>query len=364
MNTIGARAIIIVFTIHLVATLLTAGASAWAGTPFALWFKDTAPLLLAVLVLTVVLGIVWDGSLITLGLVAEKWIPRKTGAQEHVLTVASMRKLRFFTCGSTPILLIVATAYAILGTSNITLISLKMLGGATEWRDHFFWSIEEPIFVWLQGYSINTAAWDRLYHSCWLIQLCAAFALVVIGRSTRIVVQFSVSLILLFYIGRFLGLFNPVMGPALYRPDLFGYLHGSFTNAAMQQVTAILSLGPTQALEKGGILLGGVSAMPSLHVAMVAVTAYWLGIAKRWTLFVTAPWVMLVWVSTVLLGWHYVLDGAGGIVLGGLCIGLTRFILAHFPLIPEEENEQQAMLKKRSSVSTLQDCNQTRSGVP
>ncbi len=64
--------------------------------------------------------------------------------------------------------------------------------------------------------------------------------------------------------------------------------------------------------------------MPSLQVAMVAVTAYWLAMAKRWTLYVTGPWVALVWASTVVLGWHYVLDGAGGIVLAGVCARATE----------------------------------------
>jgi membrane-associated phospholipid phosphatase len=67
--------------------------------------------------------------------------------------------------------------------------------------------------------------------------------------------------------------------------------------------------------------------MPSLHVAMVALTAYWLATAKRWTMFITVPWVLLVWTSTVILGWHYILDGVGGIILGAACAWATHQIL-------------------------------------
>jgi membrane-associated phospholipid phosphatase len=100
----------------------------------------------------------------------------------------------------------------------------------------------------------------------------------------------------------------------------------------MREVAAIMAQSPEQAIHRGAVLLGGVSAMPSLHVAMVAVTAFWLAMAKRWTLYITGPWVLLVWTSTVVLGWHYVLDGAGGILLAVLCAVLTSRSLASLGL--------------------------------
>jgi membrane-associated phospholipid phosphatase len=150
---------------------------------------------------------------------------------------------------------------------------------------------------------------------------------VVIGRGPRIALHYCVSMIVLFYVGRFLGVLNPVMGPAFYRPELFGYLDGSFTGKVMQSMSWLLHITPQEAQNKGGILLGGVSAMPSLHIGMVTLTAYWLAVTKRKTLFVTVPWVLLVWTSTVVLGWHYILDGVGGVALGVICVWLTLWVL-------------------------------------
>lgn len=325
VKNIGLRSILIIFSAHVIATLFTAGAAVLVGSPFILWFKDTPYLLLAVLVYIGVLGIVWDGLLICVGLASEAWQHRRPSAGGAPITVESVRRIRFFACGLSPVIMIVATTFAILGTSNITLLNLKLLGTVTEWRDPFFWKIEGPVIEWLTRFPIDPASWDKLYHSAWGIELFAAFVLVLAGRDSRIVLHFCVSLILLFYIGRFLGLANPVMGPAFFRPDLFGYLSGSVTDAVMQRVAVVMAQGPQQATENGGMLLGGVSAMPSLHVAMVTLTAYWLATAKRWTMLVTVPWVLLVWVSTVVLGWHYILDGAGGIALGAACAWATHW---------------------------------------
>jgi membrane-associated phospholipid phosphatase len=331
----GLRSILIILTVYAATLLLTAGAAVIAESPFSLWFRDTPIVLLAVLIYIVILAVVWDGLLISIGLISETWHRGKPSGEGATITVESTRGARFFTCGPSPLIIIVMTAFVLLGTSNITLINLKLLGTITEWRDPFFWKIEGPIFEWLSRSSIHAGPWDKLYHSCWGTHLFAAFVLVLLGRSPRIVLHFCLSLILLFYVGRFLGIVNPVMGPAFFRPELFGYLSGTITEIAMHRVAAIQTISPERAVEAGGVLLGGVSAMPSLHVAMVALTAYWLATAKRWTLFITVPWVLLVWASTVILGWHYILDGAGGVILAAACIWATHWGLrAHGIGIP------------------------------
>lgn len=321
------RALAIIAGLYAAGAVTTALLAAVVGSPFVPWFRDTPLLLAAMLGLLLLMGIAWDGSLVSIGLAADALRRRAGRPGDAPLGVVAMRARRFFSCGPAPIAMLLATAVAILGTSNITLLNLELLSHSTQWRDPLFWRLEGGVLERIAALPIDTAAWDRLYHSAWGIELVAAFALVVVGRGSRIVLHYCVTMIVLFYVGRLLGVLNPVMGPAFYRPEVFAYLDGSVTGEAMRMVAQVMASPPERALHSGGILLGGVSAMPSLHVAMVAVTAYWLARAARWTAWVTAPWVVLVWTSTVVLGWHYVVDGAGGIVLGAACVWIAVRLL-------------------------------------
>ena len=328
MSHTGFRPIIVLLILYLFATLLTIVASNLAGSPYVPIFKHTFAMLLLVLLYIGVMGIIWDGALIILGKCLEawqKWI-QPTCKYCH-LTVSVTKNIRFYTLGPSPLILLLITTFIIYGTGNITLISLSLVGSTIEWRDPLFWAIEGPIIKWLIHFPINTAAWDTLYHSAWGIELFAFFVLVLIGRNSKIVLSYCISMIILFYTGRFLGVINPVMGPAFFKPELYTYLDGSVTELAMQKVADIMASSPDLAKEQSGILLGGVSAMPSLHMGMVSLTAFWLAIVQRKTLFVTIPWILMVWTSTVVLGWHYLLDGVGGIALAAACVWLTQRIL-------------------------------------
>lgn len=327
MNDTGWRGIGIIVVLYLLFSGLTAAIAYLVGAPFVVLFKHTWLTLLVVFLYVGILGIIWDGALIYLGVVAGALSRRQPHRLFLSLLLDFTKRMRFFSCGFWPQLLLLATAFSIYGTGNITLISLTLNASATNWLDPLYWGIEEPLIRWLISFPINTQAWDLLYHSCWGIELFAFVALVVLGRDTRIVLQYCVSMILLFYVGRFAGVFNPVMGPAFYQPELFGYLSGSVTDSAMQSVREILEIGAQQATDKSGLLLGGVSANPSLHIGMVTLTSIWLASANRFTLLVTLPWVLLVWTSTVVLGWHYALDGVGGILLALCCALSTRWLL-------------------------------------
>lgn len=327
LNQPGARAAGIILGSHVVCTSVTLLTATIVGAPFVPWFKDTFLLLWAVFLHVAIFAIVWDGTLVAIGLASE-WLGRIPGLRYHSsVSVASMREKRFLTRGPWPTVLVLLTAFAILGTANVTLISLELLHRNPAWKDPFFWQLEQGIFQWLTRRSIDPQPWDRLYHSAWTVVLLATFVITLIRKETGLLLHYALSMVLLFYVGRFVGLLTPVMGPAFYRPELFGYLHGSISDSALNYIKAMMAIAPAEAAHKSGILIGGVSAMPSLHIAMVAVTSYWLAVGNRKTLFVTVPWVLIVWASTAILGWHYVLDGAGGVLLAAACIPCSHWLL-------------------------------------
>ena len=322
----------LLLSLYIICTLITIIIAYYFGAPFVFLFKHVGEALLSVLFYIGFLGIAWDGLLIYLGLIFKfwlRWISYNKGVSQILSTT---KKIRFFSRGVFALILILISSFIIYGTGNITLISLQLIGSTTEWRDSFFWAIEEPAFRWITNLPIDVGAWDMLYHSAWPIELFAVFVLILMGRNLKIVLSYCVSMILLFYVGRFLGVLNPVMGPAFFKPELFTYLSGSVTEIVMQSVADIMAIEPEQAKERSGILLGGVSAMPSLHLGMVTLTSFWLALEKRATLFITIPWVLLVWISTIVLGWHYIMDGAGGILLGLICVWLTQRLLQFIKL--------------------------------
>jgi hypothetical protein len=328
-RSIATRALVLLLAFDGMALLSTGLLASWVGVRFSVWLDETGLLMLLALLYVVGLALLWDFGLIVGPRVAQILARRGLRPRWLTLDVTAFREKGFFSLGPWPLALVLVTTHAIIATSNITLISLELLSGVTEWRDSIIWIVEGATLEWIAQLPINVSFCDALYHSAWPIELFAMFVLIVITRRPAPILHFCTSFIVLFYLGRFIGLLNPVMGPAFFRPELFGYLDGSVTAQAMEAIAIILAADPSE-VALNSALLGGVSALPSLHVGMVSLTVYWLAVSNPKTLFVGIPWLLAVWATTALLGWHYVMDGAAGILLAVVCIGITRRMLAHF----------------------------------
>jgi len=290
------------------------------------WFPDTLHVLTVFVSFVLLVGLVWDSLLVALGLAlsAPKWISRSEDNSRRWWSL--WRERGFYSLGLWPVIFVLLAVYFLLETSNITNISLKLLESNTVWRDAFFWNLEKPLLIWVANHPINVSFWENLYNSGWCAEMVVLCIVIIKSRSPVTTLHFLVSFILLFYIGRILGLVTPVMGPAFFQPESYSFLQGSATAWMMARVGAVMEAGP-DAIEQGALLLGGVAAMPSLHVGMVSLAAYWLCISSHWAALVAVPWVLCVWTSTVLLGWHYVVDGLGGLFLAAACVAITRGLL-------------------------------------
>ena len=322
------RYFLLIFMLHIISMALTLFAAMAISSPFSFWFTDTSFVIEVATLYLLLLGLFWDGGVIFFGMLVNYTRDKFNIKINPILSLENSRSLRFFSNGIPSICIVLMTCLAIMGTSNITLLSFKLLSNVTEWRDHIFWAIEEPLFVWLSTLSINTTFWDSLYHSCWPLEMAMVCFLIIVSQGSRMVFFYGFSMIILYYMGRFVGILNPLKGPAFYKPEYFNHKEGSLTQMAVERLNNTLAMPPEQAVDHGGILLGGISAMPSLHIGMVVLTSYWMYLAKKWTLFATIPWVVMVWISTVVLGWHYVVDGIGGVLLAIFSIWATRYLLS------------------------------------
>jgi hypothetical protein len=60
---------------------------------------------------------------------------------------------------------------------------------------------------------------------------------------------------------------------------------------------------------EGGIIGTGISAMPSMHLAIVTLNALMLGSLNRWAGLAGWAYVALILIGSVYLAWHYAIDG-------------------------------------------------------
>jgi len=67
--------------------------------------------------------------------------------------------------------------------------------------------------------------------------------------------------------------------------------------------------------------VGGISAMPSMHVAMAALFAIGGFQIRRWLGWVMTVFALAIWTGSVYFGWHYATDG---IVGAGMMFGLWK----------------------------------------
>ena len=82
---------------------------------------------------------------------------------------------------------------------------------------------------------------------------------------------------------------------------------------------------------------GGISAFPSVHVALVTMNALFVIERSRFWGILAFGYVAFVLASSVYLGWHYAIDGYASIVLVTAAhFGLRRFMSAGKPVVERQ----------------------------
>lgn len=213
-----------------------------------------------------------------------------------------------------------AVAMALMWLQFVALTWMKaMLPVATSmWADPALADIEKALlgsdaWVLLPG---PNAIIDHLY-GLWPLILCAAFVGSYFKKQETALLAFFLTVGLLGTFGQYL---LPSGGPIFW--ERMGY---GDRFAAMEVTTTVeRTSNYLWAAYQGHVIMfaTGISAFPSIHVA----TATWIAIAYRhWLAYL---YLAVIFFGSVILGWHYALDGVAGIVGAVLCNQLAKKILA------------------------------------
>jgi len=186
------------------------------------------------------------------------------------------------------------------------------------------WELLQPILgAPLVTHAINWA-YNFWFYFLGLIWVWQAFS----QRDERLRLRFFLTLILSWillgniaatmfssagpcYFGRVTGLADPFV-------PLMSYLHEASRSYAVWALEAQEMLWHNYSLRE--VALGsGISAMPSMHVAMATLFALVCWRTRRWLGIVMTIYAAVIVIGSVHLGWHYAVDSYAG-VLGMLLI--------------------------------------------
>jgi hypothetical protein len=181
------------------------------------------------------------------------------------------------------------------------------------------WKLSHEAFGWA------TPLFDHLYATFVPIHVLAVFALLA-SPPSRLKSMALVTLALCWIVLGVLGAYMLSSAGPLFYDHIFG------GNRFAELVQSMRSSAPLSQIEFNALwsafksdhafIANGISAMPSMHVALTL----WLALVLNHTRVALIGWIYygLIWLASVHLGWHYFSDG---LVATGGTLFLWRFSL-------------------------------------
>jgi hypothetical protein len=226
--------------------------------------------------------------------------------------------------------LVIANALMIFGYGWLKL-SVPLLRGAN--YDAALWELDRIFFLGVSpsefflnlfaGAGVLPAV-DWSYANIFYASLLVAMAFFLSHRSSGIRIAFANGNTALWVAGVWLYFLVPSLGPAYRFPEI--WFQHSAGLPITQNLQAILMRNWQTVLRswEAGQLTGrvslalGIAAFPSLHVAFQTYAFFWM--RRLWLSgqIVFAVFALVIFLGSMITGWHYLVDGLAGLVMAFL----------------------------------------------
>ena len=174
------------------------------------------------------------------------------------------------------------------------------------------------VTIKLFGSDFIAGAMDRIYISWYMLKpMVLAYFAIIPDRRTHI--RFFTSYFAMWIFGGICALLIPSLGPIYTNPEWFSGLNIPFANRLQQMLLNHYEAALANPGKYKVFIYEGIAAFPSLHVGIVALFAFFLWKINRKIGIAMFLYVALIQLGSVLLGWHYAIDGY---VTIGLAYGL------------------------------------------
>ncbi|WP_456388764.1 phosphatase PAP2 family protein [Profundibacter sp.] len=184
---------------------------------------------------------------------------------------------------------------------------------------------------WIGGYLPT----DLMIYSYLTIWALPAFALPVIialtdgdrARMTRTLILYAVAWA---FVGNVLAFAGLSVGPVYYDRLLGGERFADLTVALVESGVTASSIGITQQAlweiyaGQSALIGSGISAFPSVHVAVATVAAIYMCERSKWLVPLAATFLFFTFYLSVFTGYHYAVDGYASIIVIFIVWGLLR----------------------------------------
>jgi hypothetical protein len=177
---------------------------------------------------------------------------------------------------------------------------------------------------------------DKFYKTFFLLHFIFFWIFIGQKNSQDLKNKFFTAICLLWIVGGISYFVFPAMGPCYFKPELFKGLNLPWAQKIQYLLLDSYTHATKDSFAYQTTAFSGIAAMPSLHVAFPFLFTLLSWKINRIISITTGVYTLIILIGSVMLGWHYLIDGYAGILEAYLIYSLTL----HFVQKPSRRPDQ------------------------